>query len=249
MTTTYCRFHISINFILYHCSPCLLPPTATLDKRARLNSVDSGDLDASDLDDRPASSMSVEKDPGDEKVDVESPPTPPPPFLPPPQIIKTEVEDTPTSLVSPLVSAASMMAAAAAAETRKTHTPPVAADPRPGEVSMLCPAAPRPCLPSPTYSTGLPASIPAGMPGTSIPYPYLYYSHMMSPYLLSRAPQLHAAPLDKAAAAAARDMYGYPTYLRPPTAAHHSSLSATPSRPAPIHPYSYALPPQVPANL
>ncbi|KAG7164828.1 T-box transcription factor TBX6-like [Homarus americanus] len=219
----------------------------TLDKRARLNSVDSGDLDASDMEDRPASSMSVEKDPGDEKVDVESPPTPPPPFLPPPQIIKSEVEETPISLVSPLMSAASMMAAAVA-ETRKTLSPPsIPPEPRPHEVNMLSPAAPRPCLPSPTYSTGLPGSIPTGMPGGSLPYPYLYYSHMMSPYLLSRAPHLTASPLDKAAAAA-RDMYGYPTYLRSPPG-HHSSLSATPSRPAPIHPYSYALPPQVPANL
>ncbi|KAK8737871.1 hypothetical protein OTU49_004285 [Cherax quadricarinatus] len=220
---------------------------ATLDKRARLNSVDSGDLDVSDIEDRPASSMSVEKDPSDEKVDVESPPTPPPPFLPPPLIIKSEVEETPTSLVSPLMSAASMMAAAVA-ETRKSHTPPtILADPRAHEVNMLSPAAIRPCLPSPTYSTGLHGSIPAGLPGGSLPYPYLYYSHMMSPYLLSRAPQLHPAPLDKAAAAA-RDMYGYPTYLRSPPG-HHSSLSATPSRPAPIHPYSYAIPHQVPANL
>ncbi|XP_050691379.1 T-box transcription factor TBX6-like [Eriocheir sinensis] len=221
---------------------------ATLDKRARLNSVDSGDLDASDIDERPASSMSVEKDPGDEKVDVESPPTPPPPFLPPPQIIKSEVEEASPSLVSPLVSAASMMAAAAAAsEARKPHTEsPLPPEPRPHEVSMLSPAAPRPCLPSPTYSTGLPGGLPPTMPGGSLPYPYLYYSHMMSPYLLSRAPGLPAPPLDKAAGAA-RDLYGYPAYLRPP-APHPSSLT-TPSRPAPIHPYSYALPPQVPANL
>lgn len=223
--------------------------TATLDKRARLNSVDSGDLDASDIDERPASSMSVEKDPGDEKVDVESPPTPPPPFLPPPpQIIKSEVEEASPSLVSPLVSAASMMAAAAAAsDARKPHTEsPLPPEPRPHEVSMLSPAAPRPCLPSPTYSTGLPGGLPPTMPGGSLPYPYLYYSHMMSPYLLSRAPGLPAPPLDKAAGAA-RDLYGYPAYLRPP-APHPSSLT-TPSRPAPIHPYSYALPPQVPANL
>ncbi|XP_066968707.1 T-box-containing protein TBX6L-like [Macrobrachium rosenbergii] len=226
---------------------------ATLDKRARLNSVDSGDLDVSDLDDRPASSMSVEKDPSDEKVDIESPPTPPPPFLPPPQIIKSEAEETPTSMVSPLMSAASMMAAAAAsAETAKERTPPAPVEAqRPHhEVGMLSPAAPRPCLPSPTYSAGLPGGVPAGMAASSLPYPYLYYSHMMSPYLLSRAPQLHASPLEKAtaAAAAAREMYTYPTYLRTPTA-HHSSVPTTPSRPAPIHPYSYALPPQVPANL
>ena len=220
-------------------------PTATLDKRARLNSVDSGDLDASDIDERPASSMSVEKD---EKVDVESPPTPPPPFLPPPpQIIKTEGEDTAPSLVSPLVSAASMMAATPS-DSRKTHAgSPLASDPRPHEVSMLSPAVPRPCLPSPTYSAGLPGGLHPSMPGGSLPYPYLYYSHMMSPYLLSRAPGLPAPHIDKDAGAA-RDLYGYPAYLRP-HAPHPSSLSSTPSRPAPIHPYSYALPPQVPANL
>ncbi|XP_042887700.1 T-box transcription factor TBX6-like isoform X2 [Penaeus japonicus] len=217
-----------------------------LDKRARLNSVDSGDLDVSDLDDRPASSMSVEKDLSDEKVDVESPPTPPPPFLPPPQLIKSEVEEPPTSLVSPLMSAASLMAAAVA-ESQKHSSSPV--DIRSHEASMLSPAAPRPCLPSPTYSTGLPGGVPAGMPGGSLPYPYLYYSHMMSPYLLSRAPHLPTPTLDKTAVAATRDAYsGYSPYLRSP-ASHHASLPTTPSRPAPIHPYSYALPPQVPANL
>lgn len=243
----------------------VFPFTATLEKRSRLNSVDSGDLDASD-DERPSSSMSVEKDLGDEKVDVESPPTPPPTFLPPPPpIIKSEVEDTTPSLVSPLVSAASMMAAAAVGagaaaapdlSSRKALSPPplASAEARPlhEASSIISPAATRPCLPSPTYSTGLPGSLPPpppGMPGSSLPYPYLYYSHMMSPYLLGRtAPPLPPAPtsaLDKAA----RDMYaGYPTYLRtPPAPPHPSSLPATPSRPAPIHPYSYTLPPQVPA--
>ncbi|KAK4293148.1 hypothetical protein Pmani_024594 [Petrolisthes manimaculis] len=236
---------------------------ATLEKRSRLNSVDSGDLDASD-DERPSSSMSVEKDLGDEKVDVESPPTPPPPFLPPPPIIKSEVDDTNPSLVNPLVSAASMMAAAAAGvaaipdhTSRKALTPPPLASIEPRlplheASSILSPAATRPCLPSPTYSTGLPGSLPPhpGMPGSSLPYPYLYYSHMMSPYLLGRtAPHLPPAPPTSALDKAARDMYaGYPTYLRtPPGPHHHSSLPATPSRPAPIHPYSYTLPPQVQA--
>lgn len=225
--------------------------TVTLDKRARLNSVDSGDLDTSDLDDRPSSSMSVEKDPGDEneKVDVESPPTPPPPFLPPPPQIKSEVEDTQTSLVSPLMSAASVVTAAESRKSQQTPPPAIPPEPRPQEISMMSPAALRPCLPSPTYPTGLPGSLqPTGVPHSSLPYPYLYYSHMMSPYLLSRSPQLHPTPPLEKAAAAVRNMYGYPTYLGSPTG-HHSSLPATPSRPAPIHPYSYALPPQVPANL
>ncbi|XP_076067991.1 T-box transcription factor TBX6-like [Oratosquilla oratoria] len=216
-----------------------------LDKRARLNSVDSGDIEVSDLDERPASSMSVEKDLGDEKVDVESPPTPPPPFLPPPpSIIKSESEDTPTpTLVSPLITAGSIMSPIDSRDPRKTPPSPAegGAAPPVSEATITSPLAPRPCVPSPTYSA---AAMAAGMH-----YPYLYYSHMMSPYLgLSRAP--HIPPvLDK------RDMYAYPPYLRPSAAAaplaatpHHPGLSTT-ARPTPLHPYNYPLPPQVPANL
>ncbi|CAL4075790.1 unnamed protein product [Meganyctiphanes norvegica] len=220
------------------------------DKRARLNSVDSGDLDVSDLDDRPASSMSVERDIEDEKVDVESPPTPAPPFMPPPPMIKSEAEEivpvssSTASLLPPHISIANLATSASLQSELRKHTPsPTPVETRvpiSHESPMLSPVSVPSCLTSPTYSTAM-----SGMGG--LPYPYLHYSHMMYPYLLGAG--AHRLPtLEKTPAQTAREIYGYPAatpYMRPtPTLP-----TGAPSRPSPIHPYSYSLPPQVSANL
>ena len=185
--------------------------------------------------------MSVEKD-SDEKVDVESPPTPrppfltpnsPPPFLPPPPTSIKPESDNQSSLESLDVSKA---------------TQEMAASRRSGDLTL---PPQHPFLPSHSYPPAIPPSSP-------LHYHYLYYSHMMSPYLLGRSPPLphppplgHPSPIDKAAvaAAAAREMYTtYSPYLRSPTS-HHSPLpTSTPARPAPLHPY-YSFPTQLPAHL
>lgn len=240
-----------------------------MDKRKRLNSVGSSH-DLEDLDERPASSMSVEKDLGDsdEKVDIEGPATPAPflrpprsqsPFLIPPSTpVKAEAEEQ-TSLVSPLVSSATsaLPTPDSREATAKLMSPPVSsssATPGGGRVGggvgniHILPH--EPSIPSPhatclsPYSTHLQST-------NSIPYPYLYYSQFMHPLYLGRTPGLPqlatlAPPsatsmLDKAA----RDAYSSYPYLRPP---HHPPLLGGPPRPVPIHSYSYAIP-QVPANL
>ncbi|KAL7629938.1 UNVERIFIED_CONTAM: hypothetical protein RMT77_019943 [Armadillidium vulgare] len=214
---------------------------ALTDKRQRLSIVDTSlDLDVSDSEERPSSCMSVEKD-TDEKVDVESPPTPrptflsptspPPSFLPPqPQNIKPETE-VPSSIDSRDSAKSEPESPRRGIDIPITHHHPL--------------------LPSPSYPPHLPPSSP-------LHYHYLYYSHMMSPYLLGRSPPL-APPhiphpttqIDKAtvAAVAAREMYTtYSPYLRAPTSHHSPLTSTTPARPAPLHPY-YSFPTQLPAHL
>lgn len=243
-----------------------------MDKRKRLNSVDSGH-ELEDLDDRPSSSMSVEKDIGDsdEKVDIEGPATPaaflrpprssPSPFnIPQRPPVKAEVEEQ-TSLVSSLVSSPSspLPTPNSREATTKLMSPPVSSSNGVGHCVNVggignIPILPHePSLPShppclTTYNSALP-------PSNTLPYPYIYYSQFMHPLYLGRTPQLPQLPtlapptsassmLDKAA----RDVYSYP-YLRPHATHHPSSLISAPPRPVPIHSYSYALPHQVPANL
>lgn len=195
-----------------------------MDKRKRLNSVDSGH-DIEDMDDRPASSMSVEKDLGDsdEKVDVESPATPaaflrpprssPSPFLVPQRpSVKTESVEQ-TSLVSTLVSSASspLPPSDSREAAAKRMSPPVSSStggngggggvvggggPDRGAGGVNIPILPHePSLPPPQPPCLSPYS--GGLPPTSsLHYPsYLYYSQFMHPIYLGRHPQLPLPPL------------------------------------------------------
>ncbi|MCL4160863.1 UNVERIFIED_CONTAM: hypothetical protein GTU68_048006 [Idotea baltica] len=217
---------------------------ALTDKRKRLTLMDTSLelLEASDSEDRPPSCMSVEKDNGDtdEKVDVESPPTPrppfmppassssPPPFLPPPPAsssIKAETE-----LPSPIQPRDVIKVPLEMTSPRRT-------------VGDLTLPPQHPFLPSPS-------SYPHALPSTSpLHYHYLYYSHMMSPYLLGRSPQLppqsHLPPPHSHIDKAAKEMYNpYSPYLKAPPSHHFPLHPTTPTRPAPLHPY-YSFPTQL----
>ncbi|XP_047738688.1 T-box transcription factor TBX6 isoform X2 [Hyalella azteca] len=233
-----------------------------VDKRKRPNSVGSSH-DIEEMDDRPGSSMSVEKDlvDPDEKVDIEGPATPasflrpvrssPSPFLPstrPP--VKSEgidqsaiVSSLVPSVTSPLPSTDSSL---------KLLTPPVTSSS--GSTGNI------PILP---HDPGLLSShqhcltsYGGPVPPNSAPmlYPHIYYGHIVHPAVyLGRTHPLPLPPLPSPHSTssvldkAARDMYGYP-YLRH-HAPHPPSLLAGPPRPIPMHGYSYALQHQVPANL
>lgn len=238
-----------------------------MDKRKRLNSVDSGP-DIEEMDDRPPSSMSVEKDMVDteEKVDIESPVTPAP-FMRPPRSspspflssqrppVKAEVDDS-RSLVSPLVSSATSPRPSTDSReaVAKLMSPPVSSSTgvsssSSGNIPILphdsnLASAHPPCL-SP-YSGAVPPH------SSSLSYPpYLYYSSLMHPLYLGRHPQLPLPSLPSPSATSvldkARDLYSYPYFRHHSN--HPSSLLSGPPRPIPVHTYSYALPHQVPANL
>ena len=230
------------------------------DKRKRFSMVDTS-LDMLDdaEEERPSSCMSVEKDSNDvdEKVDVESPATPLPPFLPPtssspfvppPQIqIKPEVDSNSTSLLSPpLTNSPLVTSSSSTPSSESLKTSVEMTSPRSRDLSL---PPPNPFLSSPSYAGN------ALQTNASLHYHYLYYSHMMSPYLLGRgpAPPPPGTPLDKTAiaAAAAREMHlAYTPYLRSPSGPHHPSPLSVPSpaRPAPLHPY-YSYQTQLPAHL
>ena len=179
--------------------------------------------------------MSVEKDDleVEEKVDVESPPTPSPPFLPPPgAIIKTEGGDAPTVPPAPLVVAGgglvTSVSSAAAPTVPSTYSSPG------GDVGV---AHPVPSL--------LPPIAPAGLNPHLYQHYQLCYSSplgVMNPYIMGRSGGHipHHPP-----AATLRDVYSFPPYIGGRPSLHQG---ATPPRPSPIHPYTYTLP-QVHANL
>ena len=239
-----------------------------MDKKKRLSSVDSTH-DIEDLDDRPSSSMSVEKDLNDtdEKVDIEGPATPAPflrpprsspgpQFLAPPrQSVKTEVEEQ-TSLVSPLVSSASSPLPQTDTNdiSNKLLTPPVSSSDNVAGGGTVPILPHEPSLAS--HPTCLPPYAGPLHPTNSIPYPYLYYSQLMSPLYLGRSHQLPihsiAPPTSNALLEkTSRDVYNTYPYLRPPSSHHPSALLSGfggPPRPIPLHNYNYAIPPQVPAN-
>lgn len=182
-----------------------------------------GSHETSDSEDRPPSCMSIENDSGDadEKVDVETPPTPPPytipatppPFLPPPQP-SMKLDATVRSNYNLQDSSKITAEVELHRKESNINLPPQ-----------------HPFLPSPTY----PQALNTGNP---LHYHYLYYSHMMSPYLLGRSSALPthtplpcSSPPDKSRLAV------HSPFLRIPSN-HSSSLSSTtPARPAPIHPY------------
>nr|AVD29926.1 dorsocross [Parhyale hawaiensis] len=238
-----------------------------MDKRKRLNSVDSSH-DIEEMEDRPSSSMSVEKDMADteEKVDIESPATPAPflrpprsspsPFLPsqrPP--VKSEVDDQ-TSLVSSLVSSAtSPRPSTESTDAVSKLLPPPVSNSSTSSSRSGAGAGNVPILPHDSSLSSAPHP-PCLSPYSGTvhnPYsPYLYYGTLVPPLYLGRPPQLPLPSLTSPHSASSvlektRDLYHYP-YLRHPTS-HAQSLLSGPPRPIPVHTYSYALPHQVPANL